>query len=106
MSQNEKIYYDTHCIAREAKGQFFSSGNMEFFGSRVLETVYQGPGGVYFVTSEKKPHSDSPRRYTVRVYSPETRSVRTVGEFNTLTRYRAQKLAEDLSNGLYIEGAV
>lgn len=32
---------------------FFSRDTMRFWGSRIGQTVYEGPGGVYFTTSEK-----------------------------------------------------
>ena len=101
MSQN-KIYYSTNCIEREATGYFFSKDAMRFFKSRILETVYQGPGGVYFVTSEKSPNG--PRAYSIRVYNTETRSVSTMGEFNCWTRRGAQNTAQALADGLYVEG--
>ncbi len=102
MSQNEKIYYSTNCIEREAPGYFFKPESMRFFRSRILETVYQGPGGVYFVTSEQ--NTGFPRAYTVRRYDPSSRSISTAGEFNVWTKRGAQKRAQDLADGLYFEG--
>lgn len=99
MSQNEKRYYSTNDIEREALGHFFSKDAMRFFKSRVLETVYQGQGGVYFVTSEKGPSLDSKRSYTVRQYHTDTRSVSTAGDFNQLTKGKAQRLAAKLALG-------
>lgn len=97
-----KTYYSTNCIEREAIGFFFKKESMRFFKSRILETVYQGPGGVYFVTSEQ--NTGFPRGFTVRCYNPETRSISTMGEFNVWTRRGAQKTAQSLADGLYIEG--
>ena len=62
----------------KAAGQhFFSPDTMRFFGSRVGKRLY---GGMYFVTSEKLPHSGEARRYTVRRALPDGGIV-TVGEF-------------------------
>jgi hypothetical protein len=58
---------------------WWDRGSMRFFGTRVLGGVFQGEGGIYFVTSEKPPHG--PRKYNVRQYDPETREVDTVGDF-------------------------
>ncbi len=55
----------------EAGRFFFSPETMRFFGSRVHPAVYEGPGGIYFVTSEQPPHG--PRTYTVHQALPEGR---------------------------------
>lgn len=58
--------------ANSAAGfHFFDPPAMRFFRSRVLSGVAEGPGGVFFVTSERfvpssGPSRDFPRRYTVR----------------------------------------
>ncbi len=54
---------------------------MRFFHSRVGEYGYQGPGGVYFVSSERFSR-DYPRLYTVRRQDPDG-SIETVGEFQS-----------------------
>jgi hypothetical protein len=62
---------------------------MRFFRCIVDSNVYEGPGGVYFVSSEKGPHG--PRAYTVRKYEPSTRDIAThseLGEFATLADAR------------------
>ncbi len=87
---------------REAGQHFFEPGAMRFFRSRVLSGVYQGDGGVYFVTSERFVASDgsSPgRAFTVRQFNPETGSVSSVGAFNKLTRHMAAKTARKLADG-------
>lgn len=45
---------------------WFSPGAMRFFNTQVDDRVYEGPGGIYFVTSEEY-DTHSPRRYTVRI---------------------------------------
>jgi hypothetical protein len=86
---------------RKAGCFFFSPDTMRFFRSRVGSTVYQGPGGVYFVTSEQFVPSrgrPAPRLYTVRVFDPATGEVDTAGEFNSLTKGRAQRAARKLAD--------
>jgi hypothetical protein len=79
---------------------FFSRGAMRFFRSRVLPYVYQGPGGVAFVTSEKTGFDDaSPRRHTARTYNPATGEVRTLGPSHTLRRSEARQLAKWYASG-------
>lgn len=83
---------------------FFERDAMRFFGSRLLHPVYNGPGGSFFVTSERRPRSNDARRYTVRRFVPETGSVETVGTFqqyatgtgakNAARRYAAHGIPE------------
>lgn len=55
---------------------FFDPKTLLFFNSRILPEVYSGPGGVFFVTSEKM-SDDSPRLYTVRHFYPDTGGIGT-----------------------------
>jgi hypothetical protein len=71
---------------------WFDPDTMRFFKTRVLEGVYQGAGGVYFVTSEKGP--SEARKYSVRKFTPDTADISTVGEFNEMTRAQAIKAAK------------
>ncbi len=57
---------------KRAGSHFFDADAMRFFGSRVDSATYAGPDGWYFVTSEKRPHSDDARGYTVRRLSVRT----------------------------------
>ncbi|MCR5888332.1 hypothetical protein LRS06_11270 [Hymenobacter sp. J193] len=68
-------------------GYFFSPDSMRFFHSRVSEKVHQGPGGIYFVTSEQFDDC-SPRLYTVRRFNPTSRGIDTAGEFQAHTTSR------------------
>jgi len=71
--------------AMEARGSnWWTKGAMKFFGTRVLPTVYQGPGGVYFVTSEQPPHGD--RGFTVRRFDVEAVNIDTIGGVANMTR--------------------
>jgi hypothetical protein len=78
---------------------FFEPATLRFFDSRTLSEVYQGPGGVFFVTSERFHGSTytGPRLYTVRKFNPVTADIDTHGEYNKLTKYQAQKAARELA---------
>jgi hypothetical protein len=85
---------------RRAGRYFFSPDTMKFFNSRILPTVYEGPGGVYFLTSEKFRGSDgvsAPRKYTIRQFTSDPVNIRTVAGFNQMTRRRAQTIAQVLA---------
>ena len=53
--------------------------------------MFEGPGGVYFATSEKGP--DGVRRYTVRRFEKATGGVATFGAFQGYRTGRAAKAA-------------
>lgn len=92
-------------------GHFFDRSSMRFFDSKILSTVYQGVGGVFFVTSEQFHGSrgyTAPRKYTVRQFYPESGDIcganngGTGGRwaaFNELGRYEAQTVARKLAAG-------
>ena len=85
---------------RQAGKHWFSPDTLRFFKSRIGETIYQGPGGVYFVSSEVYGPS-APRLYSVREFTPSTKAVNSVhGErFTQTTRARAITLAKKLAAG-------
>jgi hypothetical protein len=60
-------------------GHWFDRDTLRFFRSRVSSRVYQGFGGVYFVSSERGPSGK--RRYSVRSFDQSTASIETAGEF-------------------------
>lgn len=70
---------------------WFEPSTKRFFRCRILDTVYQGPGGIFFVSSEKGPSER--RLFTVREFTPKTADVDTFGEFNSLSRSTAQRMA-------------
>jgi hypothetical protein len=76
---------------------FFEPGAMRFFNSHVMRYVYNGKGGVYFITSEQFDWN-SPRLYTIRQFHPETGNVDTASEFQEFrtledARTRTKELA-------------
>lgn len=97
-----------HEIERQTKGHWWDKDTMRFFGTRVHEAVYEGPGGTFFVTSEKPPHG--PRLCSVREFviepDPECTnpyhakgSIKTRGAFCAFTRNRAHLFARLASEG-------
>jgi len=86
--------------ANKAAGKFFfERDTMRFFKSRACRAVYQGPGGVFFVTSEQGPTADDKRRYTVRQFNPDTGEVDTAGEFQAFAaEHAARAEARRLAN--------
>lgn len=83
--------YTTDDIRARHRGHWFSEGAMRFFKSRVGIDAYNGPGGIYFVSSEQGP--SGVRRYSVRSYDLATDTIDTVGEFNAYTRGVAHRMA-------------
>jgi hypothetical protein len=80
---------------RAAGSHWFDPDTMRFFGTRVEPTVYQGRGGVYFVTSEQPPHGK--RAWTVRQFDPTTDDISTIGELAVLSQKEAIEQAKNLA---------
>lgn len=91
----QKDIYSIEMIQRYAIGHFFDRDTMRFFGSRLSQDIYHGQGVVYFVTSERR--GQNPRGHTVRLFDLATRSIKSVSEFNVLSRYKAHAMAKELS---------
>ena len=71
----------------QAGRYFFAPDTLKFFKSRILDRVHQGSGGIFFVTSERPPHSR--RDYTLREFHPKTGQIDTVGERGEYSSTRA-----------------
>ena len=69
---------------------WFDPSSMRFFSCRLPWGGWQGPGGTFFVSSEKRPRGA--RAYTVRKVSEG--DIDTVGDFNTYTKSHAETLAQ------------
>lgn len=78
---------------RAAGGHFFDRGAMRCFRSRVVPGIFNGPGGIYFVSSESN-YNDTARSFTVRKFDPADGSIDTFGEFNKWTRGAALRIAK------------
>jgi hypothetical protein len=74
---------------------WWDRSSMKFFGTRVLPNVYQGVGGVYFVTSEQPPHGE--RGFVVREFVPATCDIKTHGDLASMTRTEAVREANRLA---------
>lgn len=73
---------------------WFDASTKRFFRSRLPQSGYRGPGGTFFVSSEQfvgSDHIPARRRYTVRQLKDG--DIKTVGEFNVLSRSGANALA-------------
>lgn len=82
--------------AVRAKGShWFDPDTMRFFKTRISDKVYQGQGGVYFVTSEEDPSGK--RAYSVRSFDPATANIDTVGDFHSMDRSQAHREARRLA---------
>lgn len=71
-----------------AGGKWFSPENRRFFRSRICSRVHQGPGGVFFVSSEQL-DDNSPRLYTVRQAINGGARIKTAGDFQAYASRRA-----------------
>lgn len=95
---------DIKAANRAAGFHWFDPDTMRFFGTRILPTVYQGPGGVYFVTWDKKGF-DERQGYgaTVRTFDPETGSTGTAKEGGDIgsisSKSKAGRIAANLAQG-------
>lgn len=86
---------DIKTACRVRGSHWFDPGTMRFFNGRVLSEVYQGDGGIFFVSSER--YRDEPRKYTVRQFKPETADIDTIGDFNAMTKGKAIRAAKKLA---------
>ena len=81
-----------------ANPNWFDPDALRFFLSRVHRKLYRGPGGTYFVSSERNKFGNHLRRYTVHTVG-EGLKVDTAGEFQEFAsrngaHSRAKFLAE------------
>jgi len=81
---------------RYGEGHWFDPETMKFFGTRLPKYAYEGPGGTYFVTSEKPPYG--PRAYSVRQLVGPSK-IETIGPFCESSRDEAVKLANRCASG-------
>lgn len=78
---------------------WWDKSTMKAFGTRIESEVYQGDGGICFITSEKPLHGR--RQFSVRQFNPETCNIATVGGFCSMDHESAIDLAYEISNGEY-----
>ena len=90
----EKItmHYIKHACALP---HWFAPDTMRFFNTRLPKHGYKGnSGSIFFVSSECSGIGDAERMYTVR-HLTEAGKIKTIGEFNVLTRSEANRLAKE-----------
>lgn len=85
----------------EAGNCFFSRSTMRVWGSQIIPTVNEGPGGVYFLTSEYN-YNKTDREYSVRKFNPETGDVRSAyyGRLYDTKRYKTRREARTVAQVL------
>lgn len=83
---------------REAGYRWFDPDQMRFFGTQVLPRVYQGPGGVYFITLDKD--YSGKKLNSLRRFDPETGSVNTVGDAASMSLAEAEAMAYEFAKGV------
>lgn len=83
-------------IRKASSGHFFEPATTRFFQSRIARHAVCGPGGTFFVSSERQ--DGGARRYTIRQVHPSGR-ITTSGDFRAFAlgseaTAAARKLAE------------
>ena len=79
---------------------WWDTSTIRYFQSRIGSEVFQGIGGIFFVTSERDRHAkyNTQRAYTVRQFNPATLSIGNGSEFQEHpTRTAAHRHAKRLS---------
>jgi hypothetical protein len=93
---------DIKAANKQAGYHFFERSTMRFFDSKVERMVYEGYGGVYFITSEQFHGSNgysAPRKWTIRKFEANG-DINTVKGFNELSREEAMSTARKLAKGV------
>ena len=86
---------DIKRMVRASGSHWFDPDTMKTFGTHVFPTVYQGNGGIYFVTSEDNFDRTS-KEYTCRKF--------TGSSIDTMGRYEGKDAAVEQAKELAGEG--
>ncbi len=80
---------------------FFELQTIEFFNSIIEDEVYQGNGGIFFVTSEQFEYQGvkHERKFSVRRFFPESGRINTVMGLSKIDRDEAITAATRLADG-------
>lgn len=78
---------DIKAAMNAAGSHWFDRDTMRFFKTRIHPYVYQGEGGIYFVTSETNPSGIT--ACSVRQFKPEGPDIKTAGEFHAYSKDNA-----------------
>ena len=83
---------------RQRGSHWLDPDTMRFFKCKIMPNVYQGAGGIYFVSSEA--YQEEQRAYTVRKFNPAEAEIDTVGEMGAYrTASSARTAAKKLASG-------
>ncbi len=82
---------------KEDGSRWWNPATIRFFGSRVESPVYEGAGGIFFVTSEDPPRHQ--RKCTVRKFDPLTLKISTVGDYCQTDRVDAIEQTKAAAKG-------
>ena len=89
-------------LARQWGSYYFSKDTMRFFGTKLSNDIHTGPGGIFFVQSDRVP--EARRRYKVRYVNIADEDIEIVGRFEGYTASsEAHDVAERLSLGEEVE---
>lgn len=84
MNATEWTINDIKSAVRATGSHWFDPDTMRFFGTKIVgSAVYQGEGGIYFVTSEWDGFSgreNNKRAFSVRQFTPDNAEIDTVGD--------------------------
>lgn len=80
---------------RKEGSHWWDPDTMKCFGTEVLPEVYEGTGGVYFVTKDKDYKGD--KAYTVRQFYPDSNGISTMQGLAKWSRRGAVSLAKELA---------
>lgn len=83
---------------RERGSHWWDPDTMRYLKCKVMPKVYQGDGGIYFVSSEA--YQEEARAYTVRKFDPVEAQVSTAGNMGDYrTKFAALNRAKRLAQG-------
>jgi len=90
--------------AHEAEGLYwFTPSSKRFFRSRIESQVYEGPGGIFFVSSSSN-STGAPRRYSIHQFDPATADISTVS-IGPLSGFEQYGFLEDARNAAKLAAA-
>lgn len=83
---------------KRAGMSFFDGSQLRAWHSRISSVVHEGPGGIFFVTSELA-YDGSCRRWSVRQFIPETDKIKTAAWSRYRNNSEAQRFASKFAKG-------
>lgn len=65
---------------QSAGSHWWDHSSMKFFGTKVVGSVFNGPTGAYFVTTDYTGFERTTKGFTVRKYDPAKNNIDTIGD--------------------------